>query len=70
MNIKKIVMTEKITNEEVKNLKAKEVIKGYEFANKCLLNSNMNHDREVLIHNAEILEKAYWTVIDELEDLW
>ena len=70
MNIKKLVMTRKMESEEVKNLKAKEVIKGYEFANKCLLNSHMKHDREVLIHNAEILEKAYWTVIDELDDLW
>ena len=70
MNIKKLVVSRKMETEEVKNLKAKEVIEGYEFANKCLLNKHINHNREVLGHNVKILEKAYWTVIDELEDLW
>ena len=70
MNIKKLVMIEKITEEEVKTFKAKEIIKGYEFANKCLLNKYMNHNKEILRHNTEVLEKPYWTIMDELEDLW
>lgn len=63
-------MTRKMETEEVKNLKEKEITEGYEFANKCLMNSHMKHDREVLIHNAGILEKPYWSIMDSLEELW
>ena len=68
MNAKRLVMTKKLTKEDVKAMKMVDVMTAHDFALRCLWNIHMSHDRETLRHNVKMLEPRYDAFMEYLDE--
>lgn len=68
MNAKRVVMTKKLTSEDIKSIKMVDIMEMYDFAMQCLWNVHMPHDRETLRHNVRVLRPKYEVFMEYLDE--